>query len=360
MFKRGEMFTLYVPQPNGARPVQRSTNTKSRTVAGRMERMVRDLRDARRWDVLGMLTDGRLTVADAYDAYVMRQLDALVGREASPRVGAMVEGWLASLDIRAGTREAYRRQVLALFAEDVRVATITPGEVRDALSALSVTGGTRRTYFAALSSFCHYLVAHDLLPVHPMAEKGRVPRPKRNAPRTTWYPAADDARLCAAAPAPFREFFALVHGTGAERNAALAMTRADVDLERWEVRIPGTKTATRDRRGIPVDAWARPIVGPYVRAVLAGPLFPDLSPSQVNVAHRVAGDAVGLAGYQLRDARHSVAIRWLVADHVPMWDVAERLGHANMTETVRTYTKTVLRDAARRLGVDVRTTIKEA
>jgi hypothetical protein len=35
-----------------------------------------------------------------------------------------------------------------------------------------------------------------------------------------------------------------------------------------------------------------------------------------------------------------------------MWEVAERLGHADMSMAVKVYTKTVLRDAAKRLGVD--------
>lgn len=47
-----------------------------------------------------------------------------------------------------------------------------------------------------------------------------------------------------------------------------------------------------------------------------------------------------------------VAIRWMVADKVAIWDVAERLGHSDQSEAIRTYTKTVLRDAAKRLGVD--------
>lgn len=351
MFIRGETYHLYVPRPR-QRPVQKSTNTRNKTLAARMERMVHDLRDGRRWDVLALIVDKRLTVAEVYDAYVMRQLDALVGREASPRIGSLLDGWLASLDIKDGSKDAYRRQVVALFGEDVRVSAITPGAARDALATVALSSGTKRTYFAALSSFCHYCVSHELLAAHPLAEKGRVPRPKRNPPRMTWATREDDTRLCLAAPSPYREYFALVHATGAERSAALNMTRADVDLTRWEVRIPGTKTATRDRRGVPVDAWAWPILLPYVRAVLSGPLFPDLTANAVGYQHRLARTAAGLPDYQLRDARHSVAIRWMVADKVAIWDVAERLGHSDQSEAIRTYTKTVLRDAAKRLGVD--------
>jgi hypothetical protein len=41
-----------------------------------------------------------------------------------------------------------------------------------------------------------------------------------------------------------------------------------------------------------------------------------------------------------------------------MWEVAERLGHADMSMAVKVYTKTVLREAAKRLGVA--TALKEA
>ena len=70
-------------------------------------------------------------------------------------------------------------------------------------------------------------------------------------------------------------------------------------------------------------------------------------------------EAAVLPGYQLRDAQHSVAIRWLVADGVPMWEVAERLGHADMSMAVNVYTKTVLREAAKRLSVDITVTQRE-
>jgi integrase len=230
----------------------------------------------------------------------------------------------------------------------------------DALAALPVSPTTKRNYLGAVQSFCGYLVAHDLLPVDPTGDARKLPRPKKGKPRTVWMTRAEDERLCLAAPSPFREYFALIHGTGAERNAALVMTRADIDLTNGVCHIPGTKTATRDRTGIPIDAWALAILTPYVKRILNGPLFPTLGKAAVNRYHVAARTAASLPGYQMRDARHSVAIRWLVQDNVPMWDVAERLGHANMGMAIKVYTKTVLREAARRLGVAHSVTSKEA
>jgi integrase len=351
MFKRRAIFYLHVPTPDG-RHVQKSTGTTNKTLAGRMHRMVRDLRDTRDWAALGLVTSGSVSLGQLYDAHAGNGLPAFVREQSSPAWADLVDAWLRTLDVRATTRTMYEMQVRAVLPDGARVAAITTGAIRDGLAALDVQPTTRRNYLAAVQSFAGYLVAHDLLPDDPTADQRKLPRPKKGKPRTVWMTRAEDERLCLAAPSPYREYFALVHGTGAERNAALAMTRADVDLERAEVRIPGTKTATRDRRGIPVDAWAWAILAPYVRTVLRGPLFPSLSKWLVNMAHVEARTAAGLDGYQLRDARHSVAIRWLVEDGVPIWEVAERLGHADMSMAVKVYTKTVLRDAAQRLGVD--------
>ena len=351
MFKRGATWYVTLYDQAGT-PWQRSTGTSNRDLARRMDRMVEELRDTRQWDALALVINGTATVGQLFDAHAHKAVRAFVGEQASPKWATLVEGWLRSLDVVESTRTMYRMQVETVLPAGARVAAITTGAIRDGLAALPHSSATKRNYLAAVQSFCQYLVAHDLLPVSPAADAARLPRPKKGKPRTVWMTAKEDEALCLAAPSPYREYFALVHGTGAERNAALAMTRADVDLARQEVRIPGTKTATRDRAGVPVDPWAWAILAPYVRTVLNGPLFPTLSKWLVNRMHPTCRKAAGLdPSYSLRDARHSVAIRWLVADKVEMWDVAERLGHADMSMAIKVYTKTVLRDAAKRLGV---------
>lgn len=350
MFRRKSIYYLHIPTPDG-RHVQRSTATSNHTLANRIYRMVRELRDTRRWDALGLVSTGEVPLGTVYDAYAHRRLDAFIRERSSPLWESLVPSWIAGLDAVPATRTMYEMQVRTVLPTGGRVTSITTGGIRDALAALDVSPATRRNYLAAVQNFCGYLVAHDLLATDPTADPKKLPRPKKGKPRTTWMTRAEDERLCLAAPCPFREYFALVHGTGAERNAALRMTRSDIDLERGECHIPGTKTATRDRYGIPIDPWALAILRPYVRSIMAGPLFPTLTKWPVNKAHMEARTAAGLKGYQLRDARHSVAIRWLVQDGVPIWEVAERLGHADMTMAVKVYTKAVLRDAAKRLGV---------
>lgn len=356
MFKRGAVYYLHVPLPDG-RWVQKSTRTGHKTVAERMHRMVAELYDERQWTALGLVTSGAVSVGALFDAYAAKRLPAFVREQSSPQWEGLLDSWIAATDLRASTRTMYQMQVRAVLPAGGTVASITTGAIRDGLARLAVSPATKRNYLAAVQSFVGYLVAHDLLPENPTRDAHKLPRPKKGKPRTVWMTAKEDEALCLAAPSPYREYFALVHGTGAERNAALAMTRADVDLARQEVRIPGTKTATRDRSGVPVDAWAWAILAPYVKTVLRGPLFPTLSKWLVNRMHPTCRKAAGLdPSYSLRDARHSVAIRWLVLDKVEIWDVAERLGHADMSMAIKVYTKTVLREAAKRLGVANSTT----
>jgi integrase len=351
MFKRGGTWYVTLYDQAGA-AWQRSTGTTNRDLARRMARMVDELRDQRQWDALALVIGKTASVGQLWDAYSHGAVRAFVGEQASPKWATLVPGWMAALEVVPATRTMYRMQAEAVLPAGARVSAITTGAIRDGLAALDVSAATKRNYLAAVSSFCTYLVAHDLLPVSPAADGARLPRPKKGKPRTVWMTAAEDERLCKSAPSPYREYFALVHGTGAERGAALAMTRDDVDMARQEVRIRGTKTATRDRSGVPVDPWAWAILAPYVKTVLRGPLFPTLSKWLVNRMHPTCRAAAKLdLTYSLRDARHSVAIRWLVLDKVEIWDVAERLGHADMSMAIKVYTKTVLRDAAKRLGV---------
>lgn len=360
MFKRGATYYTNIPNATGGF-VQRSLRTTNHVVAGRMHRMVRELADAHQWTALGLVASGMVSVSALYDAYARNALAAFVGEQASPKWETLVDGWIRSLDVKPATKTMYEMMVRAVLPEGTRVQAITAGVIRDGLAELAVSSATKRNYLAAVQSFAQYLMAHDLLPADPTANRATLKRPKKGTPRTVWMTREEDQRLCLAAPSPYREYFALVHGTGAERTAALAMTRADIDLARGEVRIPGTKAALRDRRGIPVDAWAWAILAPYVRTVLAGPLFPSLSTQKVNRMHPSCRTAAGVdPTYSLRDARHSVAIRWWVADKVPVWEVAERLGHVDASMVLKVYTKTILRDAAKRLGVELTVERKEA
>jgi integrase len=350
-FKRGKFWSLYVPRSSGG-AVQRSTGTTDANLAKRMGRMIETLADQRRWDVLGAIDAKVVTVGAVWDAFCVNGLDALAADMQSPYLLPMVDQWIATLTRAPSTLEAYERQVRVLITDKLKAKDITAGWVVDRIAKLPHSGSTRSMYLAALTLFLDYVVAHGGMPDNPARNRSVVRRPKPNKPRTMWKSIADDLRLVNAAPEPYRTFFALVHSTGSERDAALHMIRSDVDLTTGTIRIRGTKRATRDRIGVPIEPWALPMVATVCKTLLPdAPLFPDLRRTMVNQMHKDAREAVKLDGYQLRDARHSYAVRAILRGE-KLWKVARWLGHSNVKVTAEVYTQFQLQDALDMLAAD--------
>jgi len=350
-FRRGQFYSLYVPRRSGG-VVQRATGTSDKKLADRMGRMIDTLADQRRWDVLDAIDAKTITVAQVWDAYATGSngLDRLIASASAVDLHTFVEPWLASLQRAPRTVAAYRGKITALVRGPLLASTVTEGWVVDTIAALPFSGTTRGMYFAVLTLFLDYAVAHRALPTNPARNRALVKRPKPNPPRMVWKSAADDLRLVTAAPEPFRSYFALVHATGAERDAALAMRRRDIDSKAWTVHIPGTKRGSRDRRGVPVDAWARPILAAYCKGKLPDALlFPGIRRTVLNTAHVEARTAAKLDGYELRDARHSFAVRHLLAG-TPLWKVSKWLGHRTVKTTAEVYTRFELDAALEMLG----------
>jgi integrase len=344
LFRRGKYWSLYVPRESGG-VVQRSTGTTDAKLAAKMGRMVDQLADVRRWDVLQAIDAKRVTVAQCYDAFVYNRLDALLADASAESLSVWVDQWVKTLAQSARTQTGYTQKIRAMIPDGMKSSALTAGWITDTIAALPHSPGTKKQYLHVLSLFVDYLVGHRVMPLNPIHQRGLVRRPKNNKPRKVWKTEAEDRRLVDCAPSPFREYFALVHASGAERDAALAMTRRDVDTATWLLHIPGTKTETRDRTGVPLETWARAILRPFLKGLLPdAPLFPGLSRRAVNVAHQEARTAAKLPGYQLRDARHSYAIRALLRGE-PLWKVSKWLGHSNMAITAKVYTQFDLDDA---------------
>lgn len=349
-FKRGKFWSLYVPRASGG-AVQRSTGTTDATLAKRMSRMIETLADQRRWDVLGAIDAKTVTVGAVWDAFAVNGLDALLAtaaKAAEPLALDYVDRWARTMKLAPRTMAAYEQKVRTMLGDgDLRLSTLTGGWLMDRLADLEMTPATVRQYAHAFSKFAQYLKAHRLIDENPV--KG-IPLPKGTAKRTLWKSEADDLKLVDAAPEPFRSYFALVHATGAERDAALAMVRSDLDLTAATCHIPGTKNRNRDRKGIPIEPWALPILTRHVRGLMPdAPLFPTLHRSMISLEHRRATAAAKLTGYQLRDARHSYAVRAILRGE-QIWKVSKWLGHANIGITASVYANFELEDAMNELN----------
>ncbi len=336
-FRRGKYWSLYVPRQSGG-VVQRACGTTDAKLAKAMGRMIDTLADQRRWDVLEAIDHKRVTVGQAYDAFAMNRLDEMLAEQAKrdePTVDQYLGAWLHTLHAAPRTLASYEQKVRALLGDAPPTrSALTAGWVMDRVGSLTHTAATVRQYAHAFSLFCQYLEAHELLPENPVR---RVRLPRGTNKRTVWKSIDEDLRLVNATHEPLRSFFALVHATGAERDAAMVMVRSDLDLTAATCHVPGTKTKSRDRKGVPIESWALPILTAHCKGLLPdAPLFPGITRHAISHGHLDARRVAKLPGYQLRDARHSYAVRAILRGE-PLWAVSKWLGHANIGITASVY-----------------------
>jgi integrase len=338
--KRG-IYQLYIPRQRGM-CVQRSAMTSDRRVALEMRRIVRRLTSARRWDVLEAVAcppadARRRTLGELYDAYRRdSSLRGFIPPQVSLRLADHLATWETDLFARGRrpfTVEVYQKRV-AQFLRRVERRTQSPATVADVNRAvvkewlgslLELESCTRRSTFYALKSFVRHLIEEGALPFDPLAG---MRAPDKGAPRMRYESEGTDRRIVDAASDRWRAFFAFVHATGAEVSPALAAPRRDIDLARGVARVRGTKTPTRDRHVV-IEPWALPYLRVHCERVAPDALlWPDRSRYAAHGHHERICAELGVAGYTLRDARHSVAVR---ARHRGMtfeW-IAAQLGHKN-------------------------------
>ncbi|MCC6244449.1 MAG: tyrosine-type recombinase/integrase [Gemmatimonadaceae bacterium] len=198
---------------------------------------------------------------------------------------------------------------------------------------------TRNRYRAAASSFAEYLVDREIIEANPvLALKARKENPSR-----VQYLNRDEARsLVDALAHSDRAFHAFLLATGVDAGGALRVRFRDIETVDNEItfRVPGTKTATRDRVRRMTEAWAAAIVKEHLRANRGAPnaLAFDLGQgeatdadikraiSRTRNALLSACKAVRLSDYCTRDHRHTYAVQAL-RDGYSYGVVAFQLGH---------------------------------
>jgi len=340
-----------------------STGNRLKHVATQMEKMLRELgrQGERAWDLLGAVTDRRLSLGRLYDAWregragLDRLRLELADVDLAEHVGAW-DRWMTGR-VSEGERARYRVMLDGFRPAKGRwmASTVTTGDCERWLSALPVGPATKRKYHAALASFFGYLVAVRVLTRSPM--EGLTP-PPAPAPRVEYYDLDEVVRIVQASEEPYRSLFALLYGTGIEVTCALGLLRRDVDLRTLEIRARGTKTHNRDRVAVLAE-WAVPYVERRCATQLPdAPLYPSLSRWQASKAHRATVEALKLRVLRLHEARDHWAVRMIRAG-TPIELVARQLGHVNAVMALRVYGR-FLPTAEERRGWDQVATTREA
>jgi integrase len=294
-------------------------------------------RGKQKWELLDAVVSGRLSLPMLYAAHSLNRLDDLRDRINDVDLSPLVDEWLAAIGGRVckDTVEHYRVHVRSLIAEHQSFprSELTFERLAAWLSSVKRSKATQRKYHAAMTGFCRYLRSRGILTHNPMRD---VKAPAASAPRLRYLDHPDVKRIIAALEEPYRTIVALMHGTGIEVSAALAVKRRDLDLNRREIRARGTKTKSRDRVVI-VEPWVLPYLKRHVRRLMPNaPLFPSLNRWTVSDKHREACKLLEIEDYQLRDSRHTFAVRAVRAG-APFEVVAQQLGHADTTMAIRVY-----------------------
>jgi hypothetical protein len=228
-----------------------------------------------------------------------------------------------------GTAEMYRAQVTSLvrsippieYEDDDRIRTrseLTTPRVSQWLATRlkangdPVSSSYKRKLLYALFSFVAYLREMHQLDRNPIDD---IKRPKKGSPKLAGRRSpttADRGRGAGGVPRAVR-----VHQGDRRRGLRGArMKRRDVELYVKDrdgycglAHVPGTKTDTRDRHDVLIEAWARPYLEAFLRTML-----PNASSGRTSRATRRTTSTRSRGGcavedYTLRDARHSWAVR---------------------------------------------------
>ncbi len=338
IYKRGRVYYAKV-RCSSRKWIGRTCETHDIATAKAMGRMLDELshRGKQCWDLLDAVKGGRLSLTELYEFYSGNRLEELRDRLSDVDLSPLVDEWLSAQKGRLSgdTIAHYKVHVRSLIPENKPFlrSALTFERLSHWLSQINQSSGTRRKYHAAMTGFCRYLRSRGVIRQSPMQD---VKAPSAGSARTRYLDHTDVLSLVEALEEPYRTLVALVYGTGIEISAALSLLRRDIDFDRKEIHAHGTKTKTRDRLTT-VEPWAMAYVRRHARRLLPNAaVFPGLNRWTVSDKHRAACKALGIENYQLRDSRHTYAVRAIRAG-ASYEAVAQQLGHADTTMVIRVY-----------------------
>lgn len=346
--------------------------TTNKARAGAMARTLVTLRDAGRRDLLGLLAQHRLILAEVHDSYLQDpgSLEHLKAKVESPQLGELVDKWLAWFASPAGvsprtrrrysekTRRQYQGSWNGFFSvlpqgRDSQLGDLTRGFVLDyrrararavggrerkAVPGRPVSSATLNRDFAALGAFFTWLSDVEGVQVNRPAP----PRERESSGRERWLSAEELAAFGRCCPPEWWPFFAVLFFTGARLGEVQGLRGADVLLSAKRITIHEeerrvkTKEAVRD---LPIPSPLERALAVQLARIGPGPadlVFPG--PFQGYGAVRRVWDAVckaaSIIGARPHDARHTFAVHAALAA-VPIVRLQKLLGHATAVMTMR-------------------------
>lgn len=244
------------------------------------------------------------------------------------------------IDVTPGTAGNLVSQLAAIVrvfgARDPE--TITPGDVQEWISGLSLKPSTVRRYVATLRQVLDYA---DVTPNPARDPKVRLPRQERE--QITPPSARDVEAIILHAPARWRLLLTTLAETGMRISELLAITWADVDQAGERIRISKGKTNAA-RRWVPISAdLLHEIATATPPDDRTGRVFAG-TPAAVQNVMTGACQSAGIAHYHPHDFRH----RWIslqVKRGVPITEISAIAGHSQNAITWNVYSHVLLDDS---------------
>ena len=268
--------------------------------------------------------------------------------------------WLEAQPHRPGTALLYERTLrLHVFP---RIGDRPLGSVRRSdIQALITTSSQRlapktvENHFRLVKAVFSAAVEDQLIAVNPCRKIARQPV---GVSKVSPLSVEQVERLVASMPAQYKALVMTSVGTGLRQGEALGLRAFDVDFLRREVHVrhqlvsvPGApahlgppKTAS-SLRTVPAPGFVLRALAEHVRLFAPGPfgmIFSNTRGMAVNrqslhrslaAAVRAAGLPAGITFHQLRHTYASL----LIEGGESVTVVADRMGHMNANETLRTY-----------------------
>jgi integrase len=322
------------------------------------------LRSERRWVArypLGVVDGRRLdkrvkcrTRAEA-DAELerLRRIYGQGGHPASDTLDTYLREWIVDhgRKIRPSTRVSYQGHIdnhIGPLLGGIALGKLAPRDVRRLVADLERRGlsaGTIHLIIRTLSVALNDAKADRTILDNP-ADGVALPRIEREPVRAL-TPEARDAIVDATAGTFLGPLVRLLLGSGLRLGEALGLDQGDCQLERAYLQVRRSKTRVR---AVPISDDAVVALREAIAAaprrgrdepVFFGPRSGDrLAGYTVSHALPRILEAAGLGRIHPHLLRHGVATL-LLADGVPMRDIAEQLGHRNPALTARIYAHVV-------------------
>jgi len=296
----------------------------------------------------------------------------------------LTDVWLPAIEhtIKPGTFESYRRNVRLHIAGRAigrrPLQEVEPSELNALYSALMAGNGDHRALGARSVAYVATILHRAFRDairwqalIRNPAQAADPPRPSAHKEMQTWNGAQLRTFLDSIDHDRLRGCWWLLANTGMRRGEALGLRWSDVDLEAGTLRITRTLITTDvQRKGSPGMAWGTPKTAKGRRTVALdpatvtalrthrtrqreerlamGPGYEDqdlvvcqidgtpIHPKSISYQFGKAIRAAKLPRIRLHDLRHTHATLALKAGVHPRI-VQERLGHANVSITLDTY-----------------------